>query len=143
MKPPVRALFFSPTMPLDRAQARYRALAKVLHPDTPTGDTRLMQILNAELDALDRGLLLPAAPEGGSTYTPPCDPLESYYTTIRQRAQSLIWALPSMPGVQFEVDSPARLILALGNTYNHKETLKVYSFRWHPDRRAWVREVYI
>ena len=33
----------------DRAQAVHRALTKVLHPDTPTGDTRLQQQLNDAL----------------------------------------------------------------------------------------------
>jgi hypothetical protein len=37
----------------DRAEAVYRALAKVLHPDTPTGDTRLQQQLNAAYSKLN------------------------------------------------------------------------------------------
>ena len=136
------ALFFTPGMPTDKAQARYRALTKVLHPDTPTGDTRLMQLLNLEFEALERGLLLPAVdPEPQPRPAPPLDGLDNYLIIVRKKATEMIQQLPHFQDVYYEIDVMGRYILALGNSYEHKEQLKTLKFRWQPARRAWVREI--
>ena len=126
-------------MPPDKAQARYRALTKVLHPDTPTGDTRLMQLLNLEFEALERGLLLPPAE---TEATPrPTDPIGNYFDAVRRKAVDIIRNLPELSGVRYEIDTLERCIVALGKSYDHKEYLKVIGFRWAPERKAWIREV--
>ena len=134
-----QALFFIPGMPPDKAQARYRALTKVLHPDTPTGDNRLMQLLNLEYEALARGLLL--APAETESAPHPTDPIGDYFEGIRRKAHEMIRYLPQLSGVTYEIDTLERCIVALGKSYEHKEYLKVYGFRWAPERKAWIREV--
>ncbi len=136
----VHALFFAPTMPPDKAQARYRALSKVLHPDTATGDTQLMQRLNVEFEAFERGILLPAPPEPSAT---PADSLSSYFDAVCRKARLEIAGLPRLPGVSYEVDTLNRQILAVGQSYDHREVLKVHDFRWDRERRVWAKKVYL
>jgi hypothetical protein len=135
------ALFFLPGMPPDKAQARYRALTKVLHPDVAeTGDTRLMQLLNVEFEALEHGLLLP--PMDVESVRPSVT-INDATAAIRRRADEIIRSLPPFSGVFYEVDTFSRCIVAAGDSFPHKEALKKLGFKWAAMRRVWAREVIV
>jgi hypothetical protein len=138
--PPRPAFFFHPNMPPDKAQARYRALTKVLHPDVDTGDTRLMQLVNVEFEALERGLLLP--PMDVEPVRPSVTVVDTT-AAIRRRADEIIRQLPTFTGVYYEVDTFGRCIVAAGDSFPHKEALKKLGFKWVAMRRVWAREVIV
>ena len=147
-----RELFFTRTLDPDRARKRYRALALVLHPDLDTGDTALMQRLNAEFDAYERGELRPAEPEPTPYTMPRPRPDQSWYQytqethrhLVEQAGQRIIDQVPSWvrAEVLFTVcTQPPRVIATGGKTYENKEALKLYGFRWDADNRQWWHEV--
>src|SRR5262245_54383006 len=135
MSTTVRAFFFTPTMPADQAKARYHALVRILHPDTPTGDTALAQVLNVEYEAFTAGRLLPAGPHDRVWQSPP--PQANRAECLREAAQDIISAMPKIPGVRIIFISTMERVVAAGDTYPHKETLKGLGFRWDSERRQW------
>jgi len=139
MSTPIRAYFFTPTMEKDVANARYRKLALVLHPDTPTGDTALMQQLNIEFEAFETGQLLPVGPSERA-WAPP--PPTDRTARVRAYAEELIKEiLPDLPGVRYTFDSFTEEIIVRGKTFDVKEILKAEGFRWDADHRVWWLKV--
>ena len=136
---PRQAFFFTPGLAPDLVQKRYRALVRVLHPDVETGDTRLMQELNLEYEAFERGALLPPSPEQAAA--PPPGPFMSHIEELRRQLEREIARLPSLRGAWFDADPLMRRIWARGETYEHRDLLKSLRFRWEPVRKAWYREV--
>ncbi len=121
-----------------RSTARYRKLALVLHPDTPTGDTALMQQLNIEFEAFEAGQLLPVGPSDRA-WAPP--PTYDRAERLRAAAQTVIQDLPALSGVRFVFDSTAERVVALGTTFPVKDVLRSLGMRWDADRRHWWIEV--
>ena len=140
MSTTVRAFFFTPTMAPDQAKARYHALVRVLHPDTPTGDTALAQVLNVEYEAFAAGRLLPVGTHDRVWQAPP-PPTDRAARVRAYAAEYIEEILPDLPGVRYIFDSAAEEIIARGNTYPVKEVLKAEGFRWDGERRIWWLKV--
>ncbi len=62
-------------------------------------------------------------------------------TLIDQYEQDVIWRLPEFYGVSFIWIRDQNRIIARGDSYNCKEELKTYGFRWDPVDRVWYLEV--
>lgn len=143
-----RELFFSRTLDPTKARKRYLALTKVLHPDVETGDTVLMQRLNAEFDAFQNGTLQSATVEPQpQPQAPPPPPKPQYdyydpYEAIRRAGESLIANLPYYlrSNISFVVIAHDNRVEARGETFDWKDELKARGFRWDKPNKVWYTE---
>lgn len=139
MHNPVVAFFFSPTLDPASAQARYRALIRVLHPDAPTGDTRLCQLVNAEYDAYTAGTLIPNT----QIQIPGSSAPMSRTAAILVAGRHIIDTLPAIltMSLTFTISTEQGCVIASGDTYPVKDELKRSGFRWNGTHRVWFREI--
>ena len=124
--------FFNDCKCIEELKAEYKRLALKYHPDMPTGNLEIMQLVNAEYDRLFCILKDVHAKKDGSTYQATGD-----WTTSEtpEQYRDIISALIKMHGIQIELCGS--WLWLTGETMPHKEALKELGCLWSANKRAW------
>ena len=124
--------FFNDCKCIEELKAEYKRLALKFHPDMPTGNLEIMQLVNAEYDRLFAILKDVHSKKDGTTYQATGD-----WTTSEtpEQYRDIISALIKMKGIQIELCGS--WLWMTGETMQYKEQLKELGCLWSANKKAW------
>ena len=124
--------FFNDCKCIEELKAEYKRLALKFHPDMPTGNLEIMQLVNAEYDRLFAILKDVHSKKDGTTYQATGD----WKTSESASAfRDIIDKLIKMHGVEIELCGS--WLWLTGETMKYKEELKALGCLWSANKRAW------
>jgi len=124
--------FFYECNSIESLKAEYKRLALKYHPDMPTGNLEIMQLVNAEYDRLFAILKDVHSKKDGTTYQ-----ATGAWTTSESASafRDIIDKLIKMQGIQIELCGS--WLWMTGETMQYKEQLKALGCLWSANKKAW------
>ncbi|HAV5772237.1 molecular chaperone DnaJ [Acinetobacter baumannii] len=129
--------YFNNVNSIESLKAQYKKLAFQNHPDRG-GDTKVMQKINAEYDAILKQLINNT---DDSKYRNTSDTW-SFWESKEEHAEAEIKVKEALDKIKFlaglKIEWIGVWLWVSGDTKPHKEALKEAGFRWNPRLSQWV-----
>lgn len=134
------AKYFKDIETLEQLRKQYRDLLKKYHPDNAHGSTEATQEINSEYDKLfrmlkDRHDHKGAASSNREGKGKPDFGSMKYDFTEDAKLREVLQKIITLDGINIEI--VGCWIWVDGNTYNYKDTLKEFGFKWAREKKKW------
>lgn len=128
--------YFKDVTTLEELRRQYKELLKQYHPDTPNGSTEATQQINIEYEVLFNRLKNSHESKQTKTDNEKSDFNKMKWdfaedTALREMLQKII----NLSDITIEICGA--WIWIFGNTYQHREVLKEYGFKFGSTKKAW------
>lgn len=109
---------------IDELKKEYRTLSKKFHPDNQNGNIEIMKQINNEYDYLIKNQIFFKSEKE-----------KEKEINFSKTMQDILNKITRLEDIEIEV--VGTWIWISGNTYNVKEILKEYGFRWSKGKKKW------
>ena len=129
--------YFKNVETLEELRKQYKELLKNFHPDNPQGSTRATQEVNAEYDNLFKVLKdrhEHKTEQTSDTYKKSYDSMK-YDFSEDEKLREVLRSIIHLSDITIELCGS--WLWVSGNTYQHKEELKKYGFKYASKKKQW------